>query len=304
MSNVLTNTPLKALLKIGYYCNYSCNFCHAEEKKNIKQIPLPSIFFKVLLLKKKWVETILLSWWESSLEKHFFTVVAFILKQWLSFWIVTNGSTIVSESFLNKLDSLWIQNIYLSLHWYWDIHNKIVWDDKSFDKINTILSHMNKRRHIKFFLNYVVTKENYNSISDTVQFLSSSEYPDIHIKFSILEPSWAGDNENLFISPREVSEVLKTCFSLYNNMNLFWDWFPPCLFQWFETKQADLQTENIRYITELYESKIFNTDYGVRSFHKNCDDCSLRKNCYWVFSRYIEFFPSTELILPIKSHDS
>jgi hypothetical protein len=62
-------------------------------------------------------------------------------------------------------------------------------------------------------------------------------------------------------------------------------------------KRADLQTENILYITEIYEHKIYATDYGKRYYTEKCNtSCVLREKCYGIFEKYKNYFPEEELI--------
>lgn len=289
---------LKALLKIWYKCNYKCNFCHAEFKKSIISYDLRTFYLKILLLKKKWVKVILLSWGESTLEKHFFEIVSFIKKNNLYFWIVTNWSTIYSDYFLDKLILLWIKNIYLSIHWYWEIHNNIVWDNNGFDKIIKVIQSLKKYNEVDLFLNYVVTKENYLSINDTVDYLNNLWYEGLKIKFSILEPSWLGIDEKLFIDPNISTKIIKQVIksNYYKNLNIYWDGFPICFFYDLLERRWDLQTENILYITEVFENKIYKTDYWYRWYINECNNCSLKSECYWIHLNYISKYKKDNLI--------
>ena len=301
--------PKKALLKIGYLCNYRCSFCHAETKKTIKDIAIKALYLKILLLKKKWVKIILLSGGESTLEKHFFDIVEFINKNGMRFWIVTNGSTIVKPDFLEKLHQLWIANIYLSIHGYQDIHNDIVWDPSSFDKVMSIIANIRDNYpDIQLFLNYVVVRQNVWSIDHTIQALIWLHFEWLSMKFSFLEPEGAGDNVDLMISPRYAASIVHDAILKYADscMNLYWDGFPICFFHDMLEKRADLQTENIAHITEIYEHKIYNTDYGKRIYTSSCNiSCALREKCYGIFDKYQSHFPESELINPLpKTHDS
>lgn len=304
MSYQINDNSIKALLKIGYLCNYKCSFCHAETKKQIKDIAIKALYLKILLLKKKWVQTILLSGWESTLEKHFFQIVDFITRNWLSFGIVTNGSTIYNPDFLERLSVLGIKNIYLSIHWYADVHNDIVWDPDSFNKVLSIIANLRDNyKHIKLFLNYVVVRQNVDSIDDTIIALKQIKYPELSIKFSFLEPEWAGDNVELMVSPRYATSIIRNAIITFSDQDIgiYWDGFPICFFHDMLDKRADLQTEKILYITEIYEQKIFNTDYWKRQYTEKCNtSCKLREKCYGVFDKYQNNFAENELINPLS----
>ena len=289
---------MKALLKIWYKCNYTCNFCHAEFKKSLMTYPLKIFYLKILLLKKKGVKTILTTGWESTLEKHFFQIVSFIKKQGLDFGIVTNGSTICNKKFLDKLDKLGIKNIYLSLHGFGDTHNNIVGDKNGYNKVVRIIKDLKQRKHILLFLNYVVTRENVSSIEKTVSDISKIWYVWLGMKFSMLEPEGIWKDDNLMIEPVKSWFIIKSVITEYKwIMKLYWDWYPLCLFRNFLNKRADLQTENIKYITEVYENKIYNTDYGDRKYYKECNSCDLKNNCYWIFSYYTNIYRKEDNII-------
>jgi len=292
--------PVKALLKIGYLCNYRCSFCHAETKKQIKDIAIKILYLKILLLKKKGVWVILLSWGESTLEKHFFQIVEYIRKQGLSYGIVTNGSTIASNEFLAKLHALWLEYIYLSLHGYQDVHNTIVWDPSSFEKVLSIVKNVTTNyQDIHLFLNYVVVANNVHSIEDTIIALRELHQKKISIKFSFLEPEWAWDNRELMVSPKVASKTIREVIQKYSNesLQIYWDGFPICHFRDMLDRRADLQTENILYITEIYEHTIYHTNYWKRYYTHTCDTkCSLRTHCYGIFEKYREYYPEDELI--------
>lgn len=292
----------KALLKIWYKCNYSCNFCHAEFKKSLMTYPLKIFYLKILLLKKKWVKVILTTWWESTLEKHFFDIVKFIKKHNLDFWIVTNGSTIYIKSYLDKLELFWIKYIYLSIHWFQDIHNKIVWDKNSYNKVVSIISDLKNRKNIKLFLNYVVTKENIHSIDDTINDLIKIWYINLSIKFSMLQPEWIWKDYNLFVSPEISTKIINDSIFLYKDnkyINIHWDWFPLCFFRENLNKVADLHTENINYITEVYENKIYNTDYWNRYYISECYSCDLKSNCYGIYEWYKWYYNNLNDLIKI-----
>jgi MoaA/NifB/PqqE/SkfB family radical SAM enzyme len=304
MSYQINDNSIKAILKIGYLCNYKCSFCHAETKKQIKDIAIKALFFKILLLKKKWVQTILLSGGESTLEKHFFQIVDFITRNGLSFGIVTNGSTIYHPAFLERLSLLGIKNIYLSIHGYKEVHNDIVGDPDSFNKVISIISNIRDNYpNIRLFLNYVVVRQNVDSIEATIVALRELEFLGLSIKFSFLEPEWAGDNTDLMISPRYATGIIHQAITTLSNQYIcvYWDGFPICFFHDMLDKRADLQTENILYITEIYEHKIYNTDYGKRHYTEKCNtSCSLREQCYGIFDKYQNTFLEHDLINPLS----
>jgi radical SAM protein with 4Fe4S-binding SPASM domain len=82
-------------------------------------------------------------------------------------------------------------------------------------------------------------------------------------------------------------------------MNIWWDWLPLCLFKWFEENISNLQTEKIMYMSETYEDKIYNTDYWVREYSGECDECKLKESCSGNFKIYNDLYWD-KYLLPLK----
>lgn len=290
----------KVILKIWYGCNHNCAFCHAEYNKELEDDWTESIKSKIRYIKEALVniEMILFSWWEPTIQKNFFELMEFAHSFWFKIWIVTNWSIIHNEVFFEKCRMFGLEQIYLSIHsWTEDSHNKITWSNNSFAQIKKLLNNIDPKE-IKLLINCVVTSHNIDNLEDVVKFVR--ENWNHKMKFSLMEPKWLGytDIFKLYVSPKIVAEKIKDLIQKYPDSEIFWDWLPLCLALWMDEKICNLQTEEIKYMSECFEDEIFETDYWVRNFEEICSSCKLKKSCYWNFKIYNEIYWN-EILKPI-----
>lgn len=288
----------KIILKIWYSCNHKCDFCHAEYNKQIKDNATLKTTKKILYVKKnkKDVDTIIFSWGEPTIQSNFFSLLELSSSLWFKTWIVTNGSMIYKDDFLEKCLKYNLSYVYLSIHWWTEeLHNKMTQTLNSFYQIEKLLSNQ-KLKKVNVLINCVVTKNNIYNLEDVILFINNHWYN--KIKFSLLEPKWLwlSDIDNLFVSLDIVSKEIIRLIDKYKEINIYWDWFPLCLVKWYEDKVSNLQTENIIYMSELFEEEIYNTDYGIREYWKKCKNCKLKNICYWNFNKYNEIYGDDYLI--------
>jgi MoaA/NifB/PqqE/SkfB family radical SAM enzyme len=288
----------KIILKIWYSCNHRCDFCHAEYNKQITDKETLKTIKKLFYIKKnlKDIDTILLSWWEPTIQDNFFKLLELSSSLWFKTWVVTNWSILYKKEFLDKCLQNNFVDIYLSIHWWSEkVHNTMTWTNNSFDQIEKLLNIL-ERKSINLSINCVITKNNIDFLEEVILFIQ--KYWAKKIKFSLLEPKWLWytDLDKLFVSPDKVSIEIIKIIKKYPNMNIWWDWLPLCLFKWYEDKISNLQTENIMYMSETYEDEIFNTDYGLREYSEKCIWCKLKESCSWNFKIYNELYWSNYLI--------
>ena len=198
---------------------------------------------------------------------------------------------IYRKEFLEKCLGYNFNNIYLSIHWWKnDIHNIMTWTKESFSQIKELLENLNRIDFKWLSINCVFKKNNINYLEDVITFIKKFNFT--KIKFSLLEPKWLWliNLDNLYVSPEIVAKHIIELIKKYSEINIWWDWLPLCLLQWYEKNMSNLQTEKIMYMSETFEDKIYETDYGVREFAKKCSLCSLKKSCYWNFKIYNKLY--------------
>lgn len=289
----------KIILKIGYSCNHKCDFCHAEFNKKITDKETLKTIKKIFYIKKnlKDIDTILLSWGEPTIQDNFFKLLKIIFSFWFKTWVVTNGSMLFKDDFLDKCLENRFVDIYLSIHWWKaEVHNIMTWTKDSFSQIEKLLEKLNKINFTWLSINCVVTKNNINHLEDVIYFIKKYNFS--KIKFSLLEPKWLWivDIKNLFVPLEIVAKHIIKLIIKYPEMNIWWDWLPLCLVSWYEEKISNLQTEKIKYMSETFEDEIYDTDFWVREFAVKCLWCNLKKSCYWNFKIYNELYWDNYLI--------
>lgn len=282
----------KIILKIWYSCNHRCDFCHAEFNKQIKEKETIKTIKKILHIKKnmKDIETILLSGWEPTIQDNFFRLLSLSSSLWFKTGIVTNWSMIYKKNFLEKCEKYNFSYIYLSIHGGTEeIHNKMTWTKDSFNQIEAILENL-KWKNIKLSINCVVTKNNILYLEEVILFIK--KYGVNKIKFSLLEPKWLWLSaiDNLFVSPNIVALEIIKLIDKYKDMQISWDWLPLCLIPWYENKVSNLQTENIMYMSETFEDKIYDTDYWFREYSSKCETCKKIDFCIGNFKIYNDLY--------------
>lgn len=285
----------KIILKIGYSCNHACDFCHAELNKQITQKESIKTARKIFHLKSCFpdVKVILLSGWEPTIQTNFFQMLSLSYSLWFQTWVVTNGSMIYRPDFLEKCSKYNFTHIYLSLHGGTaDIHNVMSGAKDNFSQIDRLLKNLseNYTDHIELSYNCVITKNNVEFLEDVILYIK--KYPFTKIKFSLLEPKglWYDNIQDLYVKPDYSAEKVKYLIDKYPDLDIHWDGFPYCLFLWYEKKISNLRTENIYYMSEIYEDQIFETDYGVREYSSICNGCSQKTTCYGNFQIYNEIY--------------
>lgn len=282
----------KIILKIWYSCNHRCDFCHAEFNKKILEKETLKTIKKILYIKKnmKDIETILFSWGEPTIQSNFFRLLKISADLGFKTGVVTNGSMLYKQDFLKKCMEFNFCYIYLSLHgWSERVHNMMTGTQNSFDQIKDLLLNVEKT-NIILSLNCVVTQNNIAYLEELIHFMK--HYKVNKIKYSLLEPKglWYTDIDNLFVSPERVAKTVISLINKYPELQIWWDGLPFCLIVWYENKISNLQTENIMYMSEIYEDKIYNTDHGIREYSDKCYSCVKKSSCYGNFKMYNEIY--------------
>lgn len=286
------------ILKIWYSCNHRCDFCHAEFNKTIKEKETLKTIKKIFYIKKhtRDIDTILLSWWEPTIQDNFFRLLSVASGLGFKTWVVTNGSMLYREDFLQKCLEYNFCRVYLSIHWGSEVtQTKMTWSPQSFSQICTLLKLLQKHS-LSPNVNCVVTKNNIDELEEVVHFLK--QYWVQKVKFSLLEPKWLWytDIENLFVRPDTVAQKILSLIDTFPDIGIYWDGLPLCLVQWYENKMSNLQTEGIQYMSEIYEDEIFQTDYGVREYSEKCFQCRKKDICYGNFQIYNELYGNDYLL--------
>jgi len=284
----------RAILKISYDCDNKCIFCHAEDYKKIKNVHEKIIFHKINNIKDNYpgINQILFSWWEPTINRNILKYIDFSKKLWFKVWLITNWSQLNNIFYQKNIESWILDYIYLSLHWpNSEIHNKIAWNDKSFQSVDKFLKSTSKYKNLELVINCVVNRFNIDSLEHIVEYISKYNHIKI-IKFSLLEPkwSWMSNIEKIYVPVDLVAKKIQSLVIKNKTLNIYWDWLPLCVMDWLLDRISNLKTENIEYMSETFESKIYETDFSKRQYSLKCNNCCKKEICPWIYKGYIDIY--------------
>lgn len=313
-------------INIWKACNNKCRFCMSAEVGNDeKQLTQFNLVQKeIKSYANKWYTSIGFLWWDISIHKDIYKIVWEAKKQWFEVInIITNGMIFEDYSKAEKLVLSWVTRINVSIH----SHNDSVEDHltqipwwlqkklKAIDNFNDL--------HAKWLLlspisiNIVLNWLNYKNILETcVYFNTQKKIHDIRINFIWTRFFYSKEDENnLPISYSEVQDYIKKViyFSLKYNIRITFDTIPPCIFYKIDNKNYKKiiskflgeEYDHIEEISNLNLNWKFNWKKQkideLKMKFKNCEKCSYKNTCQWVWKEYIEKYWDTEFI-PIRDN--
>ena len=111
------NHSVKGIIKIFYYCNSYCVFCHSEDNK-IYKADLTKAKNKIDLAIETGIDQILFSGGEPTIYPGFRELVEYAVSKELFTGIISNGRTLSNEELVFFLLENKANYFYLSLHGY------------------------------------------------------------------------------------------------------------------------------------------------------------------------------------------
>jgi len=277
----------KALIKIHYQCNNNCLFCHAADKRNIQPLSLEQIKTKIKKALQVGAEMVLFSGGEPTLHPDFPKVVNFLWQRKIPWGLITNGRLLSYRKLSEKLLERNLKYVYLTLNSANpETHDFITRAPGSFNQTLRALKNLSGHQ-IELIVNVVVTKFNLKDLKKIVDLVE--EFKINRIKFSLVEPKGeALKNFNKLIpSLKEASLAINGAmgYAISENIKTGFDGLPDCLVDDPDLKD-NLQTNNILYISEVFEDRFYRTDEGQRIKGKCCRLCSRKKVCPGIYEGY------------------
>lgn len=160
--------PSLAQIELTRNCNQSCVFCFQDCSSNKKNVDLGLEEWKKIInkLKHLGVTNINFSGGENCLHKDFEDIIIWSKKQGFNIVINTNG-TFSLKNIINYVDE-----IVFSIHGLFDIHNKIVGLNNSFELIENHIMEINDIFN-NISINMVVVKSNFKTIEDVYNYFEN-----------------------------------------------------------------------------------------------------------------------------------
>lgn len=282
---------------LWYPCNQKCSFCFQKdlrykESKFLDYEEVISIIDKWFL---DWKNSIIFSWWESTMDKNLLNYILYCKKKWFSdIRVHTNGLIFSNNDILLEYYKSWINWIIISIHGYWKIHDYLVWLNWAFDKLKISLSNISNliKNDNKFVLdtNTVLTKYNYNSIHILFKFLSyfpitRSQIVQLYslYLFSLEE------KKGLYVSYDKFKPYISKVIE--NNHNVTFENFPLCKV---DKVYWDFIIKRQKYDNDAYWNMWEWFEESDCTYLESCEKCLFKNDCVWIPKDYLKVFDGEE----------
>ena len=179
-------------LDITYRCNNNCSFCYSWNKFKDEKDFL-AITKELISSRKKWAESLNLSWWEPTLHQDLEKVIKLSKKlKYNSIEIITNWRKLSDKAYLDNLLDVWLNRITVSIHWKDSFsHDKITWVKWSFDETMTWIGNIlesKKSHNLDFGINISVCDKNKDGFQEL--FSKIMEFAPSHINIHFVVDIW------------------------------------------------------------------------------------------------------------------
>lgn len=295
-------TGTKALIKVGYACNEHCSFCHTLEVRHI-QGSTAEIDAKIRRAAELGHAMVVLSGGEPTIRPELTHWASLTASLGLDFGLVTNGQMLAYPEVVEKLLARRLRYVYLSLHGGTrKIHNLMVRSD-AFDAAYQAVRNLSGRG-LDFSVNCVITRHNVEHLQGLVDALLP--YPDVAVKFSMVEPKGGGDKLFDHLMPRVelVAERVMQAIDYGDRRvaelgqpgpSFSHGAIPLCLMPGYEHRFDDLKTHAYRTMIEVGEPDFFPVDDLNKTHPDPCRGCALQGPCPGLYNGYNEVYGATEV---------
>lgn len=287
---------MKALIKVGYGCNNHCTFCHTLDVREIDGTSA-EVEAKIDRAARLGHGMIVLSGGEVTMRPELLKWAARSAALGLDFGLVTNGRALAYRDLVDKLLKLRLKYVYMSLHGGdAKIHNLLVRAD-AFEQSYQAVKNLSGLG-LDFTVNTVVTRQNLNHLRAVVDALLP--YPDVVLKFSMVQPKGGGDKHFDRLIPKVADVAAKVKDAIEYGLSrggtrYAHDGIPFCHLPGHEDRYDDLKTHRFATMIEIGEPDFFPVDDRAKVQPEACDDCSIRGACPGLFRGYAEVHGVTEL---------
>jgi pyruvate-formate lyase-activating enzyme/SAM-dependent methyltransferase len=289
---------MKALIKVGYGCNNHCTFCHTLDVRDVDGAA-SEVDAKIDRAAQLGHTMIVLSGGEVTMRPELLRWATRSAARGLDFGLVTNGRALAYAELVDKLVERRLRYVYMSLHGgEAKIHNLLVRAD-AFEQTYAAVKNL-AGRGLDFTVNTVVTRQNLQHLRPIVDALLP--YPDVVLKFSMVQPKGGGDKhfDRLIPPVSQVATKVKDAieYGLVRSAGAgryAHDGIPFCLLPGHEEKYDDLKTHRFATMIEIGEPDFFPVDDRAKVQPKACDECSIRGACPGLYRGYAEVHGFDEL---------
>ena len=312
---------VKALIKVGYGCNEHCSFCHTQAVREI-QGSSAEVEAKIRRAAELYRQSqaaplapgqaapaqssigapgmVVLSGGEPTIRPELLHWADLIASLGMDLGLVTNGLLLAYPDRVDALLRRRLRYVYLSLHGgSARVHNLMV-RSEAFDAAIAALRNLSGRG-LDLHVNCVVTRHNLAHLRGVVE--AVLPFPDLTLKFSMMEPKGGGDRLFDHLMPRVADVADKVQAAIVHGEahassqgpRFEHGGLPLCLLPGRERQYGDLRTHRYRTMIEVGEPDYFPVDDLNKRHPPACAGCSLLGACPGLFHRYHEVHGDAEL---------
>jgi MoaA/NifB/PqqE/SkfB family radical SAM enzyme/SAM-dependent methyltransferase len=285
----------KALIKVGYGCNEHCTFCHTLDVRPIDG-DADEVDRKILRAAELGHAMVVLSGGEPTIRPELLRWAARVADLGLDLGLVTNGRALAYRELVDKLLAARLRYVYLSLHGgSAPVHNRLVRSD-AFDQALAALRNLSGRG-LDLTVNCVVTRQNLAHLRGLVDLLA--EFPDVTLKFSMVEPKGGAAKNFELLVPRVTAVadavLAAAAYGRERGVPVQHGGIPRCLLPGLEDSYSDLRTHRYWTMVEVGEPDLFPVDDDNKRHPPACDGCGLRGGCPGLYRGYHQVHGDGEL---------
>jgi MoaA/NifB/PqqE/SkfB family radical SAM enzyme len=301
-------------INIWKACNHKCIFCMSWLTRNdvLWFEDINHLKKEIIILYKKWYNSIWLLWWEPTIHPNFLELIQFLKLVWFkNIEVISNWSKFYDKSFLIKSIKNWLTRISISIHsstekdeniLLWWVENALKQKIESIKNIIYLYNKWYLKRELS--VNIVISKVNYKNIYNTILFLYNLWVKSFRINFIQLEWYSINNFDILALKYEDFKNYLIEIINLHNkykNIRINFEAIPWC-YTWlnyldfikYSEQQIDKEKDKIsRDDIDLKSRDIINQltrRKELKLYLKKCNNCFLKNNCEWLWKRYIEYF--------------
>lgn len=288
---------MKALIKVGYGCNDHCSFCHTLDVRDV-DAEAAEVHAKIERAKALGHSMVVLSGGEPTIRPELLAWASHVVDLDMDFGLVTNGRMLSYPKLTEELMERRLRYVYLSLHGGTAKVHDLMVRSQAFEQTYGAIEVLSGRG-LDFTANCVITKHNVEHLRGLVDALAP--YPDVALKFSMVEPKGGGDKlfEHLMPSVTLVAEKVRDAIDHAHSrgfMRVTHGAIPLCLMRGYEDSFDDLKTHRFATMIEVGEPDFYPVDdLNKIQPRETCRGCSASGPCPGLYRGYHEAFGHGEL---------
>lgn len=289
---------MKALIKVGYGCNDHCSFCHTLDVRHV-DAEASEVHAKIERAKQLGHSMVVLSGGEPTIRPELVRWAEHVARLDMDFGLVTNGRMLSYPALVEQLMERRLRYVYLSLHGGTAKVHDLMVRSEAFEQTYGAIEVLSGRG-LDFTVNCVITRHNVAHLRGLVDAILP--YPDVRLKFSMVEPKGGGEKLFEHLMPRvslvadRVKDAIDHAAAAGVADRVTHGAIPLCLMEGYEDRFDDLKTHRFATMIEVGEPDFYPVDdLNKVQPEETCAGCSLSGPCPGLYRGYESVFGHDEL---------